>query len=63
MEKTQNEKTIIDDINKELVKKRDIAIHKKRQAMLKDDVWKYIAEEDTFDYVLFRIREVTGRLI
>ena len=41
MEKTQNEKIIIDNIIEELDKKRDIAINKKRQALLKDEVWKY----------------------
>jgi hypothetical protein len=59
----QNEQIIIDDIIEELDKKRDIAIHKKKQAQLKDDVSMYRLEEDTIDYVLFRIRELTGRLI
>ena len=37
---------------------------KKKQAQLKDEVWKYgEEEEDTIDYVLFRIRELTGRLV
>jgi hypothetical protein len=58
-----NEQTIIDNIIEELDKKRDIAIHKKKRAMLKDDVSMYRLEEDTIDYVLFRIREMTGRLI
>jgi len=59
----QNEQIIIDDIIQQLDKKRDIAIHKKKQAQLKDDVSMYRLEEDTIDYVLFIIREVTGRLI
>jgi hypothetical protein len=59
----QNEQIIIDDIIQQLNKKRDIAIHKKKQAQLKDDVSMYRLEEDTIDYVLFRIRELTGRLI
>jgi hypothetical protein len=60
----QNEqKVIIDDILEELENKRDISIPKKKQAQLKDEVWKYSEEEDTIDYVLFIIREVTGRLI
>ena len=65
MENTQqyNEQVIIDNIIEELDKKRDIAIHQKKQALLKDEVWKYSGEEDTIDYVLFRIREMTGRLI
>jgi len=61
MEKTQqlDEEVIINNITEELDKKRDIAINKKRQALLKDEVWKY-SEEDTIDYVLFRIRELIG---
>src|SRR5919106_7055733 len=47
----QNEQVIIDDIIKELDKKRDIAIHKKNQAQLKDEVWKYGGEENTIGYV------------
>jgi hypothetical protein len=58
-----DEQLIIDKIIEELDKKRDIAINKKRQALLKDEVWKYSEEEDTIDYVLYRIREMTGRLI
>jgi len=57
------EQLIIDDIIKELAKKRDIAIYKKNQAQLKDEVSIYRLEEATFDNVLFRIRELTGRLI
>jgi len=57
-----NEQEIIDNIIEELNKRRDIAIHKKKQALLKDEVWKY-GEEDTIDYVLFIICELTGRLI
>jgi hypothetical protein len=64
-EKTQqqNEQIIIDSIIEELEKKREIAINKKKEAILKDEVWKYSEEEDTIDYVLFIIRELTGRLI
>ena len=58
-----DEQVIIDNIIEELDKKRDIAITKKRQAPLKDEVWKYGEEEHSIDYVLFRIRELTGRLI
>jgi predicted metal-dependent hydrolase len=65
MEKTQqqNEQVIIDNIIEKLEKQRDTAIHKKKKALLKDEVWKYSKEEHTIDYVLFRIRELTGRLI
>ena len=64
MENTQqNEEEVIDDTIKELVKKRDIAIRKMKKAMLKDEVLMYIFEETTIEHVLFRIRELTGRLI
>jgi len=62
-ETQQNEQTIIDNIIEELNKKRDIAIHKKKKALFKDEVSMYRLEEDTIDNVLFRIRELTGRLI
>jgi hypothetical protein len=57
------EQLIIDDIIKQLDKKRNIAIHKMKKAMLKDDVSMYRLQETTLDYVLFRIRECRGRLI
>jgi len=66
-EKTQQhneQEVIIDNIIEELAKKRDIAIHNKKQALFKDDdVSMYRLEEDTIDYVLFRISELTGKLI
>ena len=34
-----------------------------KKALLKDEVWMYSEEEDTIEYVLFRIRELIGRLI
>ena len=51
MEKTQqeDEQVIIDNIIEELDKKRDIAIHKKKIAMLKDEVLMYRLEEGTID--------------
>ncbi len=64
MEKTQqeDEQVIIDNIIEELDKKRDIAINKKKQSLLKDEVLKYGEEEDTINYVLFIILEFTGKL-
>ena len=60
----QNEATIIiDNIIEELDKKRNIAIHKMKKAMLKDEVSFYRLEETTLDYVLFTIWELTGRLV
>jgi hypothetical protein len=50
-------------LSRNLLKKRDIAIHKKKQALFKDDVSIYRLEEDAIDYVLFRIRELTGKLV
>jgi hypothetical protein len=63
IKETHKEQVIIDNIIEELDKKRAIAIHKKRQAQLKDGVLKYSEEEDTIDYILFIIRDLTGRLI
>jgi hypothetical protein len=53
---------IIDNIIEELDKKRKIAINKKQKAILKDEVSIYRLEENTMDYVLFIIRESTGKL-
>jgi hypothetical protein len=58
-----HEQVIIDNIIGELDKKREIAINKKKQVQLKDEVSMYRLQESTLDYVLFRIREMTGRLI
>ncbi len=55
-----NEQVIIDNII-ELDKKREIAINKKQKSILKDEVLKY-GEEDVIDYILFIIREGTGKL-
>ena len=57
------EQIIIDDIIKQLDKKRNIAIHKMKKAMLKDEVSMHRLQETTLDYVLFRIRECRGRLM
>ena len=64
MEKTQqeDEQVIIDNIIEELDKKRDIAIKKKEKALLRDEVSIYRLEENTLDYVLFIIREFTGKM-
>jgi hypothetical protein len=64
MKKTQQENVqiIIDNIIEELDKKRDIAINKKKKALLKDEVSIYRLEENTLDYILFNIREMTGKL-
>jgi hypothetical protein len=61
IKETHKEQVIIDDIIKELDKKRDIAINKKKKTLLKDEVLMYRLEEDTIDYVLFIIRELTDR--
>jgi hypothetical protein len=58
----QNDEVIIDNIIEELDKKRDISINKKNKALLRDEVSIYRLEENTLDYVLFIIRELTGKL-
>jgi hypothetical protein len=58
----QLETKIIDNILEELDKKRDIVINKKKIALLKDEVSIYRLEENTLDYILFIIREFTGKL-
>ena len=42
---------IIDNIIEERDKKRDIAINKKKQSLLKDEVSIYRLEENTIDYI------------
>jgi hypothetical protein len=52
--KTQhNEQEVIDDIIEELDKKRDIAINKKKQAMLKDEVSMYRLGYLSFYFLYF----------
>ena len=45
------------NIIEELDNKRNVAINKKKRAILKDETWKYSEEENTIDYVLFLINE------
>jgi hypothetical protein len=61
-ENQQNEEEIIDNIIEELDKKRDIAINKKKKALLNDEVSIYRLEKKTLDYVLFIICELKGKL-
>ena len=56
----EEQEVIIDNIIEELDKKREIAINKKNNALLKDEVSIYRLEENTLDYILFRIRELTS---
>jgi phosphoglycerate-specific signal transduction histidine kinase len=58
--KNQQNEEIIDNIIEEMDKKREVAINKKKKALLKDEVSIYRLEENTMDYILFRIRELTG---
>ena len=60
--KTHQNEVIIDNIIEELDKKRDLARNKMKKAILKDEVSAYRLEENTLDYILFIIREVTGKL-
>ena len=57
-----NEQVIIDNIIEELDRKREVVINKKQKTLLKDEVLEYGEEEDTIDYILFIIREGTGKL-
>ncbi len=57
-----NEQIIIDNIIKELDRKREAVINKKQKTLLKDEVVEFGEEEDTIDYILFIIREGTGKL-
>jgi lysozyme family protein len=58
----EQEQIIINNIINELDKKREAAINKKNKALLKDEVSIYRLEETTLDYILFIIRELTGKL-
>jgi hypothetical protein len=53
-----NEQVIIDNIIEERDKKRELVINKMKKTLLKDKVLMYEEEEDTIDYILFRIREL-----
>ena len=53
---------VIKNIIEELDKKREVVINKKQKAILKDEVFEYGEEEDTIDYILFMIRELTGKV-
>jgi hypothetical protein len=45
-----------------LLEKKEIAINKKQKALLKDEMLKYSEEEDIIDYIIFIIKESTGKL-
>ena len=62
IKKMKQKEVIIDNIIEELDKKRDIAINKNKEALLRDEVSVYRLEENTLDYVLFIIHELTGKL-
>jgi hypothetical protein len=58
----QKEAIIIDNIIEKLDKKKEIAINKKNKALLRDEVSVYRLKENNLDYILFIIRELTGKL-
>jgi hypothetical protein len=62
MKQNEKQEVIINNIIEELDKKREIAINKKKKALLKDEVSVYRLEENTLDYVLLIIRELTIKL-
>ncbi len=55
------EQVIIDNIIKELDKKREVAITKKQKTLLKDEVLEYGEEEDTIDYILYIIGQLRSK--
>ncbi len=55
------EQVIIDNIIKELDKKREVAITKKQKTLLKDGVLEYGEEEDTIDYILYIIGQLRSK--
>ena len=61
-QKNEEQEVIINNIIQELNKNRKLAINKKQKALLKDEMLKYGEEEDIIDYILFIIREGTGKL-
>ena len=56
----EQEVIIIDNIIEELDKKREVAINKKKKALLKDGVSIYRLEDNTLNYILFIIQKLTG---
>jgi hypothetical protein len=62
MKQNEKQEVIINNIIEELDKKKEIAINKKKKALLKDEVSVYRLEENTLDYVLLIIRELTIKL-
>jgi hypothetical protein len=60
-QQNEEKEIIIDNIIEELDKKREVAINKKKEALLRDEVSIYRLEENTLDYVLFIIRELIDR--
>jgi len=58
----EQDEVIIDNIIKELGKKREIAINKKEKTILKYEALEYEEEENTIDYVIFLILEGKGKL-
>ncbi|MGI0052499.1 MAG: hypothetical protein ACRD8K_12250 [Nitrososphaeraceae archaeon] len=62
MTNQQNEEqVIIDNIIKELDKKRDVAVTKKQKTLLKDEVLEYEEEEDTINYILYIIGQLRSK--
>ena len=57
--KKMNEQVIIDNIIEELDRKREVVINKKKKALLKDESLEYGEEEDTIDYILYIIYELS----
>jgi hypothetical protein len=55
------EQVIIDNIIKELNKKREVALIRKQKTLQKDEVLEYEEEEDTIDYILYIIGQLRSK--
>ncbi|MGZ5500944.1 MAG: hypothetical protein ACXWEW_07340 [Nitrososphaeraceae archaeon] len=52
----------ITDWDKKVIKRPISLSDEKQKTLLKDEVWKYGEKEDTINYILFIICELTGKL-
>ena len=55
------EQVIIDNIIKELNKKREVALIRKQKTLQKDEVLEYEEEEDTINYILYIIGQLRSK--
>ena len=55
------EQVIIDNIIKELNKKREVALIRKQKTLQKDEVLEYEEEQDTINYILYIIGQLRSK--